>query len=391
MIRAAMVTPNLSLGGAERWLTDLITYSDPGRIEWTGVAVSGWGGADRGLVERLQPHCPLYCNVPRANRPSHARPFYLDGMTEIVRGDFLEVVKRAAQGADVLVTWGSPDMGRWLSWFTGPRIVVSHTTMRDRPGLTMAGITHLAAVSYAADAYFDQFRGSDLPRKVIYNGVDPVRCLGQPIRELARERIRRQWGIPIDAVVVGYIGRQAKEKNFMAAARAVGQFCSKTGKQYYAVYYGMDGTGNQVDEGLKLWCSNNIPGRYSLNSPVEAVGDVLAGLDVLMLASHREAFSLVLIEAWLAGVAVVATAVGSVPEMEDRFGPLVTRVSEQAEDKELGEAVLEAVASHRAAVAKGNALAVAREHLTVQSMVRNWADYLEHVVSDHREMSDVEI
>lgn len=127
--------------------------------------------------------------------------------------------------------------------------------------------------------------------------------------------MRQQWNIPQDAIVVGYVGRQTKEKNFMAASKAVGQLDDN----HYAVYYGTDGTGKKVDEGLKVWCLNNIPGRHRLNMPVNNVGDVYAGLDVLVLASHREACSLVLLEAWHPGVPVVATPVGSVPEMEEEL------------------------------------------------------------------------
>jgi glycosyltransferase involved in cell wall biosynthesis len=158
-------------------------------------------------------------------------------------------------------------------------------------------------VSSAAARYFAQFAGNDLPLKIIYNGVRRERCLPSGDYAAVRARMREQWNIPQDAVVVGYVGRQTKEKNFMAAARAVGQL----DQNHYAVYYGTDGTGKKPDEGLKLWCLNNIPGRHRLYLPTNAVGDVFAGLDVLVLASHREACSLVLIEAWMAGVPVVAT------------------------------------------------------------------------------------
>ncbi len=304
MIRACMITPNLSLGGAERWLTDLIVHSDPTRLQWTGVAISGWGGADTGLVRELQAvGVPLICSDPGVHRPAHAKPFYRDGMTKILGIDFLETVKVAAEGADVLVTWGSPDMGRWLNWFAGPRVLVSHTTMSDRPGIAITGATHLAAVSSAAARYFDQFTGNDLPLKIIYNGVRRERCLPGGCHSDVRARMRAWWDIPQDAVVVGYVGRQTKEKNFMAAARAVSQLDDN----HYAVYYGTDGTGKKTDEGLNVWCMNNIPGRHRLYMPTNAVGDVYAGLDVLVLASHREACSLVLLEAWMAGVPVVAT------------------------------------------------------------------------------------
>jgi len=53
-------------------------------------------------------------------------------------------------------------------------------------------------------------------------------------------------------------------------------------ENHYAVYYGTDGTGQRPDDGLRTWCRNNIPGRYRLNMPVDAVGDVYAALDVLV-------------------------------------------------------------------------------------------------------------
>ena len=199
-------------------------------------------------------------------------------MTKILGSDFLEAVKVAGRDADVLVTWGSPDMGRWLGWFAGPRVLTSHTTMSDRPGIAITGATHLAAVSSAAARYFDPFTNNDLPRKIIYNGVRRERSLPSGSLSDVRDRMREMWRIPQDAIAVGYVGRQTKEKNFLAAARAVGQL----DENHYAVYYGTDGTGKKIDEGLRLWCLNNIPGQHRLYLPTNAVGDVFAGLDVLV-------------------------------------------------------------------------------------------------------------
>jgi len=378
MIHAAMVTPNLSLGVAERWLTDLIVHSDPTRLQWTGVAISGYGGADEGLVNELRAvGVPLICSDPGTHRPAHAKPFYREGMTTITGTgvDFSEAVKLAAVGADILVTWGSPDMGRWLGWFDGPRVLVSHTTMSDRPGIAITGATHLAAVSSAAARYFDQFTGNDLPLKIIYNGVRRERCLPNGARHFVRTYTRDMWNIPQDAIVVGYVGRQTEEKNFLAAARAVGQLDEK----HYAVYYGTDGTGQRPDDGLRTWCRNHIPGRFRLNMPVSDVGDVYAALDVLVLASHREACSLVLLEAWHAGVPVVATPVGSVPEMEEEFGRMVTKVRQGAADAELGQAVTEALAAREIA---RRAADVASRELTVERMVDRWATYLTALVEE---------
>jgi len=371
-IRAAMVTANLSLGGAERWVVDLIKHSDPRRVCWTGVAISSNGGADRQLASELASHVRL-CANRRTRALRHPRPFYWPAIDEVTGPDFRETIRRATAGADVVVTWGRPDLTYWFEDVTVPRVLCSHCTVKEPENLPIMGVTHLVAVSRVAMAYFEGREGlADLPRTVIYNGADPARC--RPRRR--RRAIRDEWRVHDNEMVVGFLGRQSEEKNPMAPALAV----SRLSTRYHAVYYGVGPTGNGFCPRLMDWCDRVLPGRHEMHVPDQHVGDILHGFDVLMLASHREAFSLTLIEAWLAGTPVVATPVGSVPELEKRHGRLVFQVPCSATAEQLGSAVLQAVDPRRNHAVIRRAGLVARKHFTVSAMVRRWTEYLESVV-----------
>jgi hypothetical protein len=73
---------------------------------------------------------------------------------------------------------------------------------------------------------------ANLPREVIYNGVDPehLACTHSP------EWQRAQWDCSIADVTVGAIGRQAAEKNHTAVMRAL----TELPDNYVAIYYGRD-------------------------------------------------------------------------------------------------------------------------------------------------------
>ena len=372
MIKAAMVTPNLTLGGAERWLVDLIKHSDPDKVEWTGVAASSFGGLDMRLGQELAKVTHIYSNRPLLKRET-SLPFYWPAVHERTGPDFRGTIKRAAKDADVIVTWGTPDVGYWFDDYHIPIVCCSHTTQQEAPLAPIRGVSHLTAVSQAAMAYFKGRPGSQgLPKQVIYNGADPNRCR----QMMDRRHIREEWGVEEYDVVVGYMGRQSSEKNPRAAAEAVSYLPSN----YHAVYYGHGPSGKDFCPDLVKWCNNRIPGRGHFFHPDPHVGDILGAFDVLVLASHREAFSLTLIEAWLAGIPVVATPVGSIPELERQYGPLTFRIPLNSTPAQLADAVHLAVSAKnfREQIVE-NSYRLATTQLTVQAMADRWATYLTEI------------
>jgi glycosyltransferase involved in cell wall biosynthesis len=375
MINAVMVTPNMTLGGAERWIVDLIKHTDPTRVRWSSLLVSGYGGADRLLTSELRSHCRMVTQDPAKlpTRSSGALPFHYEHFELSDISDFNQLVVRETEQADVVVTWGTPDMRLLFEDISIPRVLCAHTTEQEASLLPVTGVTHLVAVSEAALGYFrGRENASALPQRVIYNGIDTQRVSVKDPK--VRQQMRTLWGLN-DKKVVGYLGRQTREKNPFAAALAV----HAAGPEYAAVFYGWGVSGKYANPRLVEWCRRFIGDRVLFSEPVPNVGSVLAGLDVFMLASVREAFSLGLIEAWIAGVPVVATPVGSIPELTREYGELVQLVPPCPSPVDLAEAV-ELAINNKDRTLKAQRLAV--QKFTVEQMALNWMNYLESIVYD---------
>jgi glycosyltransferase involved in cell wall biosynthesis len=123
----------------------------------------------------------------------------------------------------------------------------------------------------------------------------------------------------------------------------------------------------------------NPEGNVLFFDAVKDVGSVYSGIDVLMLASNHEAFSLTMIEAWIAGVPVVSTNAGAVPELQERFGQLVIEVPPNPTGEQL------AAACQRAMSPEGKLLAdkarkLAYKHFTASAMLDKWEAYFKSVV-----------
>ncbi len=374
MIRAALLTPNFSLGGAERWVLQLLKHVDPQRVQWTGLGISGHGGADPELCRQAAALTVTHSHVvPPERRSPLAHPFE---PVDIARWhpNLPAMVQELARDADCLLTWGQPDMRHWFSGLAIPRICCSHGTIREPALRPVTGLTHLAAVAEAAMGYFDGRVGAELPRQVIYNGSDPehlrvTRC---------RTNQRRAWGYGNNghATVIGHIGRHSPEKNYLALAKAL-EFLPQ---RFKAVYYGRDQQNYHAPAADLVAYEAQYGNRLRCYLPESRVGNLLNALDVLVVASHNEACSLVMIEAWLTGLPVVATPVGSVPELQAKFGELVIPVEKDPAPRALANAIRRASSPDGRRIAR-RALAIAQQHFTIRTMADHWADYLERVCS----------
>jgi len=382
MIKAAMITPNLSVGGAERWVVSIIKNSDPAKLQWTGCALSGWGGMDRDIVWELSRHVPIFSEpkilktVPKG-KPTPAAVSTAECEKFITRAAGLPVaVRRACQGADVLVAWGSHQYRNFLNNdFTPNHFVLcshcSHLKPHEIKPVAWCD-THLVAVSEKACKPYI-FPGNP-PVSVIYNGVDVERL--QP--RWGRDVIRQQWGVQPSHKVLGYIGRQSAEKNPAAACQAMAVLDDE---KWRAVYYGNLPQGQSPPKGsiIEEAKANRYP-IIQFHDYTASIGDVYAGLDVLMLASNSEAFSLTLIESWLTRTPVISTPVGSVPELEQKYGQLTFPVPLYPSPDQLADACMQAV-SPEASIVIDRAYRLAREQFTARSMADRWAEYLDTILS----------
>jgi glycosyltransferase involved in cell wall biosynthesis len=137
-----------------------------------------------------------------------------------------------------------------------------------------------------------------IPVHVIANGL---RIGGRP-GAAERGAARAALGIPEEALVVAFLGRLSPEKApevLLRAARGTGSLVLLAG----------DGPCRAALEAEAAGTGTRLLGF------VADVGPVLAAADVLALPSRTEGLPMAVLEAMAAGVPVVASAVGSLPEV----------------------------------------------------------------------------
>lgn len=139
--------------------------------------------------------------------------------------------------------------------------------------------------------------------KVVGNGIDLERF--QP-DAAGRVRVRAEWGVSDDQLVVGTIGRRVREKGLAEFAEAAHRLRDK------AVFVWV-GPEDDTD------AAASVPHQDA----VRFVGErtdmpaVYSALDVFVLASHREGFSRASMEAAACGVPMVLTDIRGCREIGD--------------------------------------------------------------------------
>jgi glycosyltransferase involved in cell wall biosynthesis len=124
-----------------------------------------------------------------------------------------------------------------------------------------------------------------------------------------RVEARRRLGIPADAFRIGWIGRLRAEKapDIMVEALAAAGDRELT--------LSMVGDGEQLGALQSLAARLAVADRITWHGAVAGAGTLAEAFDVIALTSRTEGTPIVLLEAMAAGVPVVTTAVGGVPDV----------------------------------------------------------------------------
>jgi glycosyltransferase involved in cell wall biosynthesis len=275
-LRVIHVGQSMVRAGVEQWLKGLIRFLNPRRVRMTRCI---------------------------ATAPELIDPQVMGEMGTPVEVGQAESVRRAAADCDVLLCWGPADLGRWLNG-SRPKlcVFVAHGegiwTRRILEGCAPV-IDHVVAVS-------DRVRQrvcNGLPSSVICNGVDTTHLA----RSRSRQATRRALGLTEGDFVVGYVGRYSPEKRPHVILEAVAHL-----PEPFKVL--MVGWGGLQSE-LQRLASILLPGRCTFATARDYLGDYYHAMDALCMASEVEGFSLVVLEAMMCGVPVMATPVGCVPDV----------------------------------------------------------------------------
>lgn len=205
----------------------------------------------------------------------------------------------------------------------------------------------------------------------VYNGIETIETSDEEGRSY-----RQKFGIDPDDILVVSVGRISPEKGYPFLLDAFVSLRENDDRLKLLIA----GSGSDTQR-----LSQHTPDRYSediiLPGYVEDVGPVYKAGDLYVLPSQYEGFGLSMVEAMNAGLPVVATKVGGIPEIiEDRRHGLLV---EPGNSEELSNAIGRLIdeESLRKKLAQ-NALERSRD-FTVDSMVENYREIYDNLLDTH--------
>jgi glycosyltransferase involved in cell wall biosynthesis len=359
-MRVLFVGPNLAAGGAERQWSILLPGLRNRGFDARLIALDGGGPFEDPLRRAGVPlevlHMRHQADMARLLRSELVRRFLPD-----------TVVSRSVSGL-------------WVGCALARRAHATHvyndhrqvglpmTRRREAMMRLLAGrIDRVIAVSA------DQ-AGTWLARRypaerivVVANGVEA------PAGADSKPAIRRELGLPDSAVVALLVATLRPEKDVATFVRAV-----RRARETHGELIGLV-AGEGPDRGAVQAAAKGDPGVRLLGHR-DDIPRLLEAADVFVLASRHEAVPMAILEAMAAGLPVLATSVGGIPDLvaDGQSGLLVAAGDEQGLAAAL--ATLAADPALRAAMGAAGAQRH-RERWTAEVMIEGYARVLEELGS----------
>ena len=300
--RLLVVTDEMEVGGSQRQITHLLCHID--RSEWQPELL--YFRRPSFLLDRIgAAGVPVHC-IPKNGAIDLA---FLHNLIGLLRGGHYDLVHCFSLTAELWVSIAAK--------FVRPRpaLIVS---MRDMGhGLTPRQWTIKRALCRNADAIIaNSARAaarleSELggKRKVLMvpNGVETP----APLDDERRAEVRAALPIPRrGAVVVLFVGRLAAQKNIPLLFEALTRFDAASRPVLL-----LAGSGPLRAELEAKAAEAGLGADAVFIGDRSDIGDVMQATDLVVLPSHDEGMSNVVLEAMAAGCAVVASDVGGNPEV----------------------------------------------------------------------------
>lgn len=151
-------------------------------------------------------------------------------------------------------------------------------------------------------------RGVKTPMEVVPTGVN-LQKFSKGNGNIIRKRLK----IPLDAVVIGHVGRLALEKNLEFLSRSVAAYLKREPKIHFLV----GGDGPLMDQIKKIFNEQGARKRLHLAGVLKGqdLVDCYHAMNIFAFASLSETQGIVLVEAMAAGVPVVAVDAPGVREV----------------------------------------------------------------------------
>jgi glycosyltransferase involved in cell wall biosynthesis len=161
------------------------------------------------------------------------------------------------------------------------------------------------AVIAVSASLVQRLANEGVPRHKIHcipNGFAPL------VDTLTRAAARHRLGLRTDALVAGWVGRLSREKGADVMLDALAESDPRW-------HLSVIGEGDEFDDLRQKAATLGISNRVAWHGYIANAGSLLTAFDIFVLSSRTEGTPITLLEAMNAGVPIVATRVGGVPDV----------------------------------------------------------------------------
>lgn len=149
---------------------------------------------------------------------------------------------------------------------------------------------------------------------VVYDGIEIPPAAGQD----ERSSVRREFGVPEDAPLIGMLARVAPQKDYATLSRAAARVISHAPEARFLVagdYASTPENRDHYEHVRRVLRQDGVSGSFIFTGQRSDVPRLLSAIDIFVLSTHWEGLPLVILEAMAHGKPVVATAVDGIPEV----------------------------------------------------------------------------
>ena len=309
--KIAYVIDGLSMGGAERLMVPILKYLSRADFEAHVCALQSKDGNP--MAEEIRAlGIPVDCLEIKHLRDLNALP----RLIKYLKGIDADLVHTQLEFANILGNISA-------KYLRLPSVCTIHimpsldvkTKLKFHQRAEWLALRHFCdhviSVSEEAREYHLHISGTTADRvSTIYNGIDLSGFLSLD-RELEREAVRTEFGIPSDANLLTTVAVLRPQKGIQFMIRALPEVLASNSNTYYLVIGDGSHRNTLIEEAKK----SNINHRVIFAGMRKDITCLLAASDIFVLPTLTEALPTVLAEAMAAKLPIIASRVGGVPEM----------------------------------------------------------------------------
>ncbi len=161
-----------------------------------------------------------------------------------------------------------------------------------------------------------------LPRRTVWNGIDPGVTEPSPQRQRDGQALRKRWKIPTDAVVLIALANPRAQKRLELLPAMLRPLQQQIDRPVHVLLAGEAGSGPGANEAELLFTTavsaHGVGEQVHRLGMITDVGATLAAADMLVSPSAWEGLSLAHLEALAAGIPVITSDVGGAAEVASR-------------------------------------------------------------------------